>query len=435
MSARSTRLRLAAEHCPHALDLMDAGVPYERDVFAAGIAAHAVLEGLLRAARSGSPFDADHVADVVCTNLVTKGRSFDGVPEPPLKPEPVARGRGLALRYWTRPFLDGVSVPREWLPEHPLAVDRDWRPVPYSDAAYYRGILDTVGTMELPALDEWDRGGTGLVHTDYKSAPNTSAAELETIQLRGQSLLVLANARSLGVPEPAFIRRRVVNLFTGAEYETDLWLGDDLADVTLDTWRRDIALAVAHADARDGQKRIAAPGANCGGCPFVLRCEPARSYWQGIDLSPETAAQTYAVVDAARTALGAIVRGVVGRESVPVPGGTVGYVATEERTATATAASDLAVAWFAPDDPAAWLAENERVVSLLAAMKPTAANIGNVATVVHPGRGVRKRDGWKESRAAFLAGLLTVKRGTTFKVIRTTPIDDNDNDTATEDPA
>ena len=44
MVHRPTTLHLFSSACPHALDLWEARAPYDRDVFAAGTAAHAVLE-------------------------------------------------------------------------------------------------------------------------------------------------------------------------------------------------------------------------------------------------------------------------------------------------------------------------------------------------------------------------------------------------------
>ena len=162
--SRSTELKMVEKYCAHALDFYEANTPYDRDVFSTGIAAHAILEGLQRAKRDRNNAVmfafAGNVADAVCTRLVTEGRSFDGVPEPPLSPRAVGEGRGIALRGWNR-RIDTAPVPMDWRPEEALAVDRDWQPVKYGRDAYYRAILDTVGPVQAEVDEDGFGGGVG----------------------------------------------------------------------------------------------------------------------------------------------------------------------------------------------------------------------------------------------------------------------------------
>lgn len=426
MPQRSTTLKMVEKYCPASLDLYEANVPYDRDVFAVGIAAHAVLEALTKAMASrGSIVGnvADALAESVATRLVSEGRSFDGVPEAPMRPADAAAGRDIALRWW-HSHREASPYPSNVRAEVALAMDENGKHVPYSKTAYYRGVIDALHLEEVDG-DEWS-GGIALVNTDYKSAWPTNASELETIQLRGQALLALAEAEASGVTVD-ILRRRVVNLRTHAVYEADLYLADDGTEAVLAGWRKDLALAIAHAEARgpDG-KRQASPGPRCFGCPYVLRCEAARSWWDGsmMNGSAEDIARTYAVAQAIRDAMVTSVKQAVGKGSIHVDGGTVGYSTTAERTAAPGAAEKLALAWFTPADPSMWVAQNGHLLSLLSAMGVTSGAVDKVATVLYPARGPNKVEGFKEARAEFAASLLTTKSKAEFGITRDVPSDE-----------
>lgn len=423
--ARSTTLKMVERWCAASLDHYDAGVPYARDVFSVGVASHAILEALQKAKRARNNAvmfaAAEAVADATCTRLVTEGRSFDGIPEPPLSPRAVGEGRDIALRWWHR-ISDTAPVPMDWLPEEPLAMDADGMPVKYARDAYYRGILDLVGPVKDDADEDGYGGGIGLAVTDFKTAWGTNADELDGVQLRGQALLALANAGRLGVMAPAFIRRRVVNLRTHRVYEADLWLADDDADETLASWRRDLALSIAHANARGpGQKRVASPGACCLGCPYVLACKPAQDFYtgQGIeDPSPEGLAVSLAVAEAVKAHLTPLVKEAVGEGAIAVPGGSVGFVAQEKRTGVKDIAERLAVRWFKPQDRAMWIAENGPLMSFLSALPLGASAVDKIGTRLFPGRGPNKRADFKDARAELDAEMLTVIHSSRFGVHR-----------------
>lgn len=422
---RSTTLKMVERYCPAALDFYDANTPYSRDVFSVGIAAHAILEGLQRAKRDRNNSvmfgAAEAVADAVNTRLVTAGRSFDGVPEPPLSPRAVGEGRDIALRWWNR-ISDSAPVPMDWRPEEALAVDRDWQPVKYGRDAYYRAILDLVGPVTVEVDEDGYGGGVGIAVTDYKSAWGTNESELDTVQLRGQALVALANAGHLGVVAPAFIRRRVVNLRTHREYEADTYLGDDGADEILDSWRKDIALAIAHANARGpGQKRVASPGACCVGCPYIMACKPAQAFYQGQgieDPSPAGIATSYAVAEAVKAHLAPLVKAAAGKGAVPVPGGNVGYVAQPKRTAVPDIAEKLAIRWFRPPDTQQWLAENGHLMGFLKAISLGSAAVDKVGLRLFPGKGPNKYADFKAARAELVAETLTIVNAAKFGVHR-----------------
>jgi len=423
--SRSTTLKMVEKYCAASLDFYDTNTPYDRDVFATGIAAHAILEGLLRAKRDRNNAvmfaAADAVADAVSTRLVTAGRSFDGVPEPPLPPRAVGEGRDIALKWWHR-ISDTAPVPMDWRPEEALAVDKDWRPTKYGRDAYYRAILDTVGPVEAEVDEDGYGGGIGLAVTDYKTAWGTGADELETVQLRGQALVALANAGHLGVIAPVFIRRRVVNLRTHKVYEADTYLADDGADEILESWRRDIALAIAHANARGpGQKRAASPGACCVGCPYVMACKPAQAFYagQGItDPSPAGIATSYALAEAVKAHLTPLVKAAAGRGSIAVTGGSVGFTVQEKRAGVKDIAERIALRWFKPREKETWLAENGALMGLLTTLPLGSAAVDKIGKRLFPGKGPNKHADWKDAREELEAELLTVKTGAKFGVHR-----------------
>lgn len=422
---RSTTLKMVEKYCPAALDFYDANTPYNRDVFSVGIAAHGILEGLQRAKRDRNNSvmfgAAEAVADAVSTRLVTAGRSFDGVPEPPLSPRAVGEGRDIALKWWNR-ISDSAPVPMDWRPEEALAVDRDWQPVKYGRDAYYRCILDLVGPVTVEVDEDGYGGGVGIAVTDYKSAWGTNESELDTVQLRGQALVALANAGHLGVVAPAFIRRRVVNLRTHREYEADTYLGDDGADEILESWRKDIALAIAHANARGAdQKRAASPGACCVGCPYIMACKPAQAFYrgQGIeDPTPEGIATSYAVATAVREHLTPLVKEATGNGNIVVPGGSVGFVAQPKRKALPTIAETLALRWFRPPDAQQWIAENGHLMGFLAALSLGSAAVDKIGLRLFPGKGPNKRADFKDARAELVDATLTVENTDKFGVHR-----------------
>jgi hypothetical protein len=404
MTQRSTTLHLAARHCNHALDFYEQNAPYERGRFAAGIAAHAVLQDA--AQRPDAPTEA--LADEVVRQLTTVGRAFDGMPEPPLPVAAALEGRDLALSW-----LAMHGIPEGAKAEAGLAVDGDWQPCAYSaPEAHWRAAIDLY--WEADYEDE-DLAARGIIVRDWKSAWPTDADETETVQLRGQALLAVAHH-----PEADFVTRQVVNLRTGRLYEATLWL-DDEGRKTHDRWRRDLDLAIHAAEHRgpDGT-RPAAPGAGCLGCPYLLRCEPARAHLRGgavVEPTAEAIAVRLAVVEAARERLIEMAKAALEEGSVPVPGGVVGYVAKEQREPAEASTRSLAHAWFHVVDARAWDAEHGELLGLLQALKPGVSALENAAKVLHPF--TRSEPGWKERREALLSDLLATRTVSRFGVHKT----------------
>lgn len=318
MIASSTLLRLLAETCPHALDFYERGVEGDTHIFAAGIAAHAVLDAVHKQINAGRGM-RDEVAvrtgAQVLASLAVKGRTHNGRQQPPIPVEDAKRGVELALRYLSMTQYD---LPRGARPEIGLAVDRDWNAVPYSDKrAFYRGILDLCGLYQ----DENDH--IVLYTRDYKSAWTTGPNAPDTLQLRGQLLLLLAHAPALFEYDQIDIaRREVVNLRTGAVYALDLDM-TTWSEETFDQWRAEIS-ELARAATAPGP-RPAAPGPACGRCPYRRVCD-------AVDPAAKDEANTarrFAVFKAHGDQLEGVLRELTSEEPLEVDGRLLGWQQSE----------------------------------------------------------------------------------------------------------
>jgi hypothetical protein len=422
MAHRSTTLKMAARYCNRALDYYDARAPYDRQGFAVGVAAHAVLQDI--ANHRGE--DIRRTAEETVRSLTTLGRAFDGEPEPPMHIDAAIAGRDIALGY-----LATNTIPLTAKPEIGIAVNRAWKPVPYrSPDAHYRNILDVIDTIESD--DEEMGGATGICVTDYKTAWSTDAAELETVQLRGQAATAAAHH-----PDVSFIRREVINLRTGKSYHADTWL-DDEGWASIERWRKDIDLAIEAVEFRgpDG-RRPATPGAGCMGCPYLSRCDAAVKHFHAQDFhdDPEEMATVYATTLARAKQLEASLKLVVDEAPIEWPGSRVGWVTKQSRILAPDGHRAVAHAWFdVPSDRAAeWDANNGAVLGLLKALSPGAGGVANVGKVKHPF--TRGDDGWKEARAALESAALTTVTERKFEITRVQTIDPGVNENTQQEPA
>jgi hypothetical protein len=318
MIASSTLLRQLAETCPHALDYYERGVEGDTRIFGAGIAAHAVLDAVHKQINTGRGMRdevAVRIGAQVLASLSVKGRTHNGRQQPTIPVEDAKRGVELALRYLSMTQYD---LPRGARPEIGLAVDRDWQPVPYSDKrAFYRGILDLCGLYQ----DENDH--IVLYTRDYKSAWTTGPDAPDTLQLRGQLLLLLAHAPALFEYDQIDIaRREVVNLRTGAVYALDLDM-TTWSEETFDLWRAEIS-ELARAATAPGP-RPAAPGPACGRCPYRRVCDatdPAAK-------DEANTARRFAVFKAHGEQLEGVLRELTSEEPLEVDGRLLGWQQSE----------------------------------------------------------------------------------------------------------
>lgn len=391
---RSTTLTLFAERCPAALDHYERRTPIDRDPFATGIAAHAILQALAEQPRA----NPEEVATATAIELASKGRSFEGEPEPPLPIDRVNEGRTLAV-LWNLAH----PIPDDAKPEHGLAVDARWRSVPYrSPSVRLRGILDLL----YPAVEEVEGDPVqGLAHMDYKSAFPAGPADLDSLQMKIQTCLVLAHATE----PPAFVRQEIGNLRTRQVHTRTIWM-DDEGEALVSSWRRDIEIAMAAADV---QPRQARPGAACLGCPYLHACKPARALLGTVDAQDE--AIRYAVLEAERERLRERLKALAEREPIPLPDGFVGFAKIEERAPIAGALRDVARRWMKPEDIARWTNEAAEWLGFVGAIKPTLATLNGLARVLHP----RAKGGLhKSEREALIEALSTTITTVEFGVWR-----------------
>jgi len=388
---RSTILNLLDRHCPRALDFAESGVFRDRELFQAGIAAHAILQAIGEAGQS-----ADHraIAEGVVRTLVTEGRAFDGIPEPPMSPQQAADGRDIALRY-----LSNHPMPEAARYEIGLAVDKNWKPIPYaSPDAYYKAAIDVLEVIETEAEDGYPI--CIVSPTDWKSAWPTDESEVETIQLRGQAALAWAH-----YPNATVLLRRAVNLRTGARYEAETIMDEDGA-VAVAGWRADIAHAIAAAEVRgtDG-RRPARPGSGCMGCPYLAICPESIP---AIGITPQELALEWMSIEARRSAILPMLKSMAGEEEIVTSGGTVGYSEKAKNVLLPDGPRAIANAWFngAPTD-----AE----VGILTALKLGSSQVDAIAKVLHPFD--RANPDWKSNRAEFEAQCLGEKTTAEFGVI------------------
>lgn len=395
MTYRSTTLNLVARHCPGALDHYEANAPYNRDIYAAGIAAHAFIQ---TAIEGGD-------LDLMARSLAVNGRSFDGIPEPVLPPGAIAEGLVLA---------------RRWLDENPpstgeraevgMGVAEDLvTPAPYA-SSYLRCIYDVLHITDEDQGDGYDTVQVVRIR-DWKSAWPTDSGELDTLQLHIQTVIAVANH-----PKATIIRREVVNLRTRAVYSADLFL-DDVGMATIEAWRQEIQLAIAQAATSPRPFR---PGVGCMGCPYLVRCEAARAYYSGtaFDGTPENIATTYATVTALAAKMAEALKALAAEAPIAIPGGTVGYAEKTQRKYLPGSAARILSAWR--EDP------NRTVEALVERIAPGATAIKAIAATLYPYKRGEGGD-YKEFRAEFAAQNLMTKTVTAFGCHRLTdPTDTED---------
>ena len=378
----SSAIRMFDRHCPAALGFYERGEPRDRELFAAGIAAHAMCQRLTEAAvnagRILEPVEYARLMDETFRVLTSEGREFAGVPEPPLSPTSVAEGRDIVKDYlWRRPWESGsLPIPTDATVhvEHGLAIDANGDPVEYgSGAARWQAVIDCIELTELG--DEWGHLRPTAIIWEYKTAWPTDARELETIQTHGHAVLARAH-----FPDHD-IMRRVVNLRTGKHFEKL----DEYNDA-IDQWLVD---TFATCDAAD-RTREARPGAGCLGCPYVLRCEDADMV---VTEGPEgrhemlvELARRYAVTEATAKALAGRLRNEVAESAIEIDGGTVGYRESTRAVPIDCVHEELAAAWFGVEPSNQFFAENTAWLSLLASLGIGATQVKNVAKAMMPDR-------------------------------------------------
>lgn len=398
---RSTFLRTLEQHCPRALDFAESNTPYTRDVYAVGVAAHAVLQRY--AEMPAEAGDAPTVEMAIAyarahaVTLATKARSFDGEPEPPMSIDDAEAGATLAAE-WYRVH----GTPEGARAEVGLAVDSAWRAAPYGPSAHYRGILDLIWLAE-DAADEESAPANVLYVRDYKSAWNDT--DPTSAQLKGQALLARAWAEREGIDYDA-VELQIGNLRTRQLYTHRIWNNAEGREDLL-TWRSDLdrRIDVARRLVGPDGKRPARPGAGCSGCPWLRSCDAAQSV--ALSGAPEDLAVAWLAMAAIQKDREARIRGATAAGPIVVGGASVGPYAAREAEAVPDAAALLVRAWYR--DPNADSKHSE-AHALVSALDPGATSIRAAVKMMRPGR-----EG-KEAREALESKLLQPKHVIKFGV-------------------
>lgn len=412
---RSTTLGLVSDHCPRALDFYENGVPYDRTIFARGVAAHAVLEDLgheTRRRKAGYLLgaDAEAVAHETCLRLIRDGRDFEGQSEPPLPEREVFEGRDMALSF----HEEHPSRP-DFEYEIGLAVNARWEACPYDTGAALRCRIDATGTR-LPtwADDEDGGGGPRLVVDDYKSGWQDDARALHSIQRKIQGVL----AWDRWGKGHEILELRVVNFRSHQIHSLELYPNDPEDAAKLKRWRRDIEAVIAALDAprSPGGLRPAAPGPRCFGCPYVGQCGAARDFlgavWGAADR--ESLARVYGVAEAVLEHADGPLREACSEALVEVDGCTVGYHLTEERSLRRDAAEKIVARFLERAKPASQEHLQAMLPGLLRELKLGVAQAKACTKYLFEGSGPEIR----ERRERFLSGLVEKSMVRKFRIVR-----------------
>lgn len=347
---RSTTLGLVERNCPRALDFYERGAPYDRSVFAVGVAAHACLEDLGHATVARGDYvldaDAEEVARRTCEKLIEEGRDFEGEMEPPLPSREVWQGRDLAL------LFHGEKPARpDFRYEEGVAVSREWSLCPYDSGAWLRCRIDGVGTRLPSWTDDEDTSGPRLVVQDFKSSWQDDERALHSLQRKIQAVL---SWLAWGKGHEA-LELQVVNFRARQVHSLLVQPNEPEGAKLMARWRRDIESEIRARDVQKGEAglRPASPGPQCSGCPYLAQCEPAQAFlgtvWGGSE--PEQLARVMGVAEASREHVLKPLKSACKEAPLAVDGQLVGFHAKEQRTLLPTAAEAIVERFLAKAKP------------------------------------------------------------------------------------
>jgi hypothetical protein len=254
-----TTIKMHYNHCPHAVHLWKIGMPYDRSIFHTGVVAHAVLEEIGKNPQEEPRVLADKIVEQYCS----KGRAYDGNPEPPAPFTDAIEGSQLALNWHARyPVPNGKGITHE----HPFAFDEDWNEVDYYDkTARFRTLLDVV------EINDEDDQRTAIIR-DYKTSWVATADELDTFQRKCQAVVVWLRY------EPDIIILEISNLRLRCNFQKEIIVRDYTE--TLNKWLDEITLAIKTLDNNLNPN----PGIGCIGCPYSPKCSHFNSMYKSEDV-------------------------------------------------------------------------------------------------------------------------------------------------------
>lgn len=415
---RSTTLKTSENNCPAAVDYYEAGVPYDRTIFQTGVAAHAILEAIgLSTQRVGRVLtyeEAVEIARNATVSLQSTGRSFEGVPEPPLPHREVEEALGLVKDWLAGNALGTGHTFTHY--EIGIAVsdtppDRPWTICDYSGGnVRLRAAIDRVWDEELLGEDEVLNV---VVVDDYKTNWHDRTDALDSLQRKIQVILVhdwcLANEIPVDV-----IRRQVTNLRTQWTYKAEMHLYDQQDADLLSEWRDAVSRRLRAEDAMP-RPRPHRPSHRCGGCPWLSHCEPARELLGPFLSTPEAIARALGVSDAVRSMAVTAAKAAFSEAGGPIEteAGTIGHQRVTKSIPATNAASNLLEMWT-DGEPVS----RNSMLDLFAAAPLTATMIDKAIKAKFPLSGVRgaEREEQKEQRAYWKAKLIEDTGSTRFGV-------------------
>jgi|3_EtaG_2_1085321.scaffolds.fasta_scaffold23299_2 hypothetical protein len=329
MATRSSQLSHFTEACPLAYARARRGDPIDRDVFHCGTATHLFLESYgHHVSKTGSlPAEARGAIDnAVGQQLMARGRSFDGVPEPPLPPKAVLEGKALAHAWVERYPLEASARY-----EIGIAVDWGWNLTRYDDpAAMVKGIIDVVEFVEED-FDEEGGGGRGARIIDYKTSWQAGASSLDNVQQKIQLCLVDVAFREMDLD---FIQVCIANVRKLTTYRADpIWLDED-GKAQIQEAREDIRLLCRAAQVAE-QNPVARPGKGCFQCDYTKSCDEGaqhatRVHGLGDKADLDDVGEAFAFADALRADLVALARQACSHGSIALENGDrVGFEKVE----------------------------------------------------------------------------------------------------------
>lgn len=354
---RSSTARIFNSNCPQALKFYEDNEPSDKDIFQAGIVAHAIAQ---RFGELKVNLDQKNICEAVANDVVkiciTEGRSFDGVKEPPIKPDSAFTGKEIALNY----FCNAGHIPDSGDFEKGFGMNEAGNPCAYDDAeCRWQAILDVIYPE---TIEEENYSVEAIVVRDYKSAFPTGAEELDKIQIRGQAVLAWIHH-----PTTQAIVQEVVNLQTWGTHRRIILL-DDEGKETLSRWRSEILLTCQAMDLT----REARPGAGCLDCWYSSGCENCLS---GYKVTTKDAATALATIEAVRKDLIKVLKVKTAVKSFQIEGGFVGFKQMVKKKASENAEKMLVEHFFNNDD--------EEHSTERALLKSISINSGNVNAFIN----------------------------------------------------
>lgn len=362
----STSINRFDNNCPAAFGFMEDGTPYDRDWYNPGIAAHAVLQVIGQKSIT-TPMGQSIIADAVVQELITKGREYNQVHEPPMSPSAAFEGRDLALNWlkWNE-LSEGSFF------EIGLGMTANGEPCDYySEYCRFRALIDVVA---FETIGDDDFAIDAVVVQDYKSAWPTGAGELETLQRKGQAVLVHKH-----FPDYLAVKMVATNLRTGMSFDRVVML-DHVGVELMAQWEKDILQACDAADIT----REARPGAGCLTCPYTLSCSDCLDCYKG---NGADSATTLATLEAIRKKLIDVLKPKCVDYKFPVHNGFVGFKTMTKKVVTPDAHNHL-VDHFYMNDPDQHIEEK----SLLAGCSLTTSSVEQLIKTIYPDKKDIARD-------------------------------------------